>query len=36
MAALVDANGDEYLALCNLFKTLIRNQALVSTKNGAT
>jgi hypothetical protein len=36
MATLVDANGDESLALCNLFKTIIRDQALVYTKNGAS
>ncbi len=36
MAALVDANGDESLALYSLFKTLIGDQALVSTKNGAS
>jgi hypothetical protein len=36
MATLVDANGNESLALCNLFKTLIIDQALISTKNGAS
>jgi hypothetical protein len=36
MAALVDANGDESLALYSLFKTLIGDQVLVSTKNGAS
>jgi len=36
MATLVDANGDESLPLCNLFKTIIRDQALVYTKNGAS
>jgi hypothetical protein len=36
MAALVDTNGDESLILSNLFKTFIRDQALVSTKNGAS
>jgi hypothetical protein len=36
MVALVDTNGDESLTFYNLFKTLIRDQALVSTKNGAS
>jgi hypothetical protein len=36
MATLVDTNRDKSLALCYLFKTFIKKQALVSTKNGAS
>jgi hypothetical protein len=36
MVALVNTNGDEFLTFCNLFKTIFRDQALVSPKNGAS